>query len=412
MTPAAKPPAPRPVAMLTHSYYEEDPRVRREAEAIVAAGRPVDVFALRRPDDPATEVLDGVTVRRLGVQRHQGAGLGTYLREYLAFLLRAGIALTRAHRHRRYGLVQVHTLPDFLVFAALPLRVTGVPVILDLHEAMPEFFRSRFRGRAGRLGYALLRFQERAATRFANAVLTVNDALGDRLVGLGLPLSKLTIIPNAPSLARFDPARHPERRFMADGALRLVYAGALSPIYELDVVLEALAQLKRERPDLPSSLELFGRDFAEVPLRERASELGVTDRVTFHGRVPIEAVPAAIAGADVGLAPTRRSEFTDFSLSTKAYEYAAMGRTVVASRLPMVERIFGDDVVTYAPGDSADLAATLLRLVDEPEVREARVARALARVRDLGWEKESARYLALVDRLAVGPRRDPGGWVG
>ena len=44
--------APRPVAMVTHSYYEEDPRVRREAEALVAAGRQVDVFALRRPDDP------------------------------------------------------------------------------------------------------------------------------------------------------------------------------------------------------------------------------------------------------------------------------------------------------------------------------------------------------------------------
>ncbi len=408
MTPASKHTASRPVAMLTHSYYEEDPRVRREAEAIAAAGRPVDVFALRRPDDSPTEVLDGVTVRRLGVQRHQGAGLGTYLREYLAFMVRAGFALTRAHRGRRYGLVQVHTLPDFLVFATLPLRLAGVPVILDLHEAMPEFFRSRFRGRSGRLGYALLRLQERAATRFATAVVTVNGALGDRLAGLGLPPSKLTIIPNAPSLARFNPARYPSRPFMADGTFRLVYAGALSPIYELDVVLEAMARLARERPSLPVCLELYGRDFAEVPLRERARDLGVADRVTFHGRIPIEAVPAAVAGADVGLAPTRRSEFTDFSLSTKAYEYAAMGRTVVASRLPMVERIFGDDVVTYSPGDPADLAAALLRLVDEPDVRAARIARALARVRELGWERESARYLALVERLALGQGAAPG----
>jgi len=407
MTPASKPAAPRPVAMLTHSYYEEDPRVRREAEAIAATGRPVDVFALRRPDDPPKEVIDAVTVRRLGVQRHQGAGLGTYLREYLAFLVRAGVAVTDAHRKRRYGLVQVHTLPDFLVFAALPLRLAGVPVVLDLHEAMPEFFRSRFHGRAGRLGYALLRLQERAATRFASAVLTVNDALGDRLVELGLARSKLTIILNAPSLARFDPVRQPARPFMSDGTLRLVYAGALSPIYELDVVLDAMVRMARERPELPVSLDLYGRDFAEVPLAERARELGIADRVTLHGRIPIEAVPAAIARADVGLAPTRRSAFTDFSLSTKAFEYAAMGRTVVASRLPMVGRIFGNDVVTYTPGDAADLAAALLRLVDEPQIREARVARALARARDLGWERESARYLAVIERLAVGPSPAP-----
>ena len=395
--------------MLTHSYYEEDPRVRREAEAIAASGRAVDVFALRRPDDPRDEVLDGVTVRRLGVQRHQGAGLGTYVREYLAFLGRAGLALTAAHRRRNYGLVQVHTLPDFLVFAALPVRLVGVPVILDLHEAMPEFFRSRFRGRAGRLGYAALRLQERASTAFASAVLTVNEALGDRLLEIGVPSAKVTVIPNAPSLARFDPARYPERPFMADGTLRLVYAGALSPIYELDVVLAAIAHLAEQRPDLSICLDLYGRDFAEVPLRDKAAALGVVDRVRFHGRVPIEAIPAAIAAADVGLAPTRRSAFTDFSLSTKAFEYAAMGRTVIASRLPMVERTFGDDVVTYTPGDADALAVAILGIVDEPEARDARVARALDRVRARSWEHESTRYLELVDRLSrpsssTGPR--------
>jgi glycosyltransferase involved in cell wall biosynthesis len=398
--PRAAATALRPVAMVTHSYYEEDPRVRREAEALVAAGRPVEVFALRRPDDPIDEVIDGVSVRRLGVQRHQGAGLRTYLVEYLAFLVRAGFALTRAHRRRRYGLVQVHTLPDFLVFAALPLRLVGVPVILDLHEAMPEFFRSRFRGRAGRVGYRLLRAQETAALRFASAVITVNEALGDRLRGQGVPASKLTIIPNAPSLARFDGGRQPGRAFMADGTLRLVYAGALSPIYELDVVLVALARLAERRPGLPVCLELYGRDFAEVPLRDQVIALGIGDRVTFHGRIPIEAVPAAIAAADIGLAPTRRSDFTDFSLSTKAFEYAAMSRPVVASRLPMVERTFGDDVVTYTPGDADDLVLALLQLVDDPDAREARVSRALERVRALAWERETPRYLALVDGLA------------
>ena len=187
---------------------------------------------------------------------------------------------------------------------------------------------------------------------------------------------------------------------MADGTLRLVYAGALSPIYELDVVLGAVARLAKRRPEIPVCLNLYGRDFAEVPLRDVADSLGIGDRVAFHGRIPIDAVPAAIAAADVGLAPTRRSDFTDFSLSTKAFEYAAMGRPVVASRLPMVERTFGDDVVTYAPGDPDDLAGALVRLVDEPDVREALVSRALERVRRLAWEREASRYLALVDGLA------------
>ena len=132
--------------MIVHAYYEEDSRVRREAESLVARGRPVDVFALRRAGDSPSTVLDGVTVHRLNVQRHQGAGLATYLREYLAFLVRSSWAVSRAQRRRHFAVVQVHTLPDFLVFAGLPLRLAGVPIVIDLHEAMPEFFRMRFPG--------------------------------------------------------------------------------------------------------------------------------------------------------------------------------------------------------------------------------------------------------------------------
>ena len=134
----------RPVAMIVHSYYDEDPRVRREAEALVARGRSVDVYGLRRPGDPAEGWLEGVRVKRLDVQRHQGAGFLVYLLEYLSFFIRATLAVTIAHPRRHYALVQVHSLPDFLVFAALPLKLVGVPVILDLHEAMTELFAMRF----------------------------------------------------------------------------------------------------------------------------------------------------------------------------------------------------------------------------------------------------------------------------
>jgi len=375
--------------------------VRREAEAVVASGRPVDVFSLRQPGDPVEAVIDGVHVHRLDVQRHQGAGIARYLAEYAAFFLRAMLALARAHRRRHYALVQVHTIPDALVFAATPLRLAGVPVVIDLHEAMPEFFRMRFPKASGRLAHAVLVAQEKVSIAFSSAAITVNRALGDRLVALGVPAGKVTIVLNSPRLGRFDVDAYPERPFMADGVLRLVYAGALSTVYELDVVIEALALMIAGRPALPVSLELYGRDFAEVPLQERATDLGIADRVVFHGRVPIEAVPGVLATADIGLAPTRRTEFTDFSLSTKIFEYAAMGKPVVASRLPMVEAMFGPGTVaTYTAGDAADLAEVLLDLVDSGQDREARVAATGAIVREVAWERESERYLALVERLA------------
>jgi glycosyltransferase involved in cell wall biosynthesis len=395
-----RPRARRPVAMLVHAYYEEDPRVRREAEALVAAGRPVEVFALRRPGSATREVIEGVSVARLDVQRHQGAGLPRYLAEYGAFMSRASWALTRAHRRRRYAVVQVHSLPDYLAFAALPLRLAGVPLVLDLHEAMPEFFRIRFPRSSGRIAHAALRAQERASIGVATAVVTVNEALGDRLVTLGVPPDKITIIHNSPVLERFDPDRFEHRPFMVDGRLRLIYTGALSPIYELDVVIRALASLVARRPELDPTFELYGRDFGEVDLTGLARELGIEDRVSLQGRIPIEAVPAVVACADIGLGPTRRSRFTDFSLSTKLFEYAAMGKPAVASALPMVERTFPSDTLwSYRPGDPSDLARAIIEVVDDPE-RDARVERTGALVRDAAWEREATRYVDLIERLA------------
>jgi glycosyltransferase involved in cell wall biosynthesis len=387
--------------MIVHAYYEEDPRVRREAESLVAAGRPVLVLSLRRPELPAEEVLQGVHVRRLDEQRHQGAGLGTYLREYLSFLVRSSWAAVRLHRRHRFGLVQVHSLPDFLVFAALPLRLVGVPVLLDLHEAMPEFFVTRFARAANPISHRFLLLQERLSIAFATHVLTVNEAMGDRLRGLGVDDDKLSIVINSPSLERFDAGAHPQRVFREDGMLKLVYAGALTPIYELDVAIRAVALVAAERPDLDVRLDLYGRGDSEKELRALTAELGIRGRVTFHGRIPIDDVPAAVAAADIGLAPTRLDRFTAMTLSTKVYEYAAMGKPVIASRLPLVERTFPEGTVArYEPSDAAGMAAAIIDLADHPIRRAEAVDGSQDVVREAAWEREAEHYVAIVDRLS------------
>ncbi len=391
----------RTVVLVSHSYVDEDPRVRREAEALEAAGWSVDLIGLRRPGEPATGALGAARLRRLSVQRHQGAGVATYLLEYASFFVRATLRLAADHRRRHYALVQVATLPDWLVFAALPLRLLGVPVVLDLHEAMPEFFAGRF----PRLGHgpvrSLLLATERASVLAASHALAANVALRDRLVGLGLPGERVTVVPNAPSLARFDPAAHAGRPFMADGVLRLVYTGALTPTYDLGVAIDALARIRTLRPGLETSLDLYGRGDSEADLREQAAKGGLDGAVRFNGRIPVEAVPAVLAAADVGLAPVGLTAFTNLSFSTKLLEYGAMRLPVVAARLPLAERLLGPACVTFfEPEDPESLALAILGLVDAPGVRAAHVAALAERVGELAWEREAAAYVRLIDALA------------
>jgi glycosyltransferase involved in cell wall biosynthesis len=169
----------------------------------------------------------------------------------------------------------------------------------------------------------------------------------------------------------------------------------------MDVAIDAVARLHALRPDLEVAFDVYGRGDSGPGLREQATRVAIRDRVTFHGRIPLEDVPAAIAAADIGLAPTRRDPFTDFSLSTKIFEYGAMNKPVVASRLPLVERTFPPgSVATYDPGDGDSLAAAILALVDDAAACDAAVARTRVRIGELSWDREADRLSALIARLA------------
>ena len=101
--------------------------------------------------------------------------------------------------------------------------------------------------------------------------------------------------------------------------------------------------------------------------------------------------------------------FTDLSLSTKVYEYAAMGKPVVASRLPLIERTFGPGTVfAYDPGDAGSAAAAILAIVDDQAARQAAVAATFEVVQAAAWERESVGYVALIDGFATGAPRPPG----
>ena len=297
--------------------------------------------------------------------------------------------------------MQVHSLPDFLVFAALPLRLVGVPVLLDLHEAMPEFFVTRFPRSANPLSHRLLLLQERLSIAFATPRAHRQRGDGGPAARARRARRQAVDRHQQPVARTVRRGRPPRRAFREDGALRLIYTGALTPTYELDVTIRAVAHVAAERPDLDVRFDLYGRGDSEDELRALAAELGIAERVTFHGRIPIEDVPAAVAAADIGLAPTRLDRFTAMTLSTKVYEYAAMGKPVVASRLPLVERTFPEGTVAaYEPGDADGMAAAILALADDPLVREAADRRMRDVVRDAAWEREAERYVAIVERLA------------
>jgi glycosyltransferase involved in cell wall biosynthesis len=386
--------------MVVHAVYPGDPRIRRQSDALTAAGNQVDLFCLRGPDEAPEEVDGPMRIVRLPVNR-AFTGFAGHLAEYLAFAGMAAIRVTREHRHRRYRLVQVATVPDFLVFSAFPIKLAGVPLLLDLHEDMPEFFRDRFARRSLRPLLPLVTGTARASAWFADELITVHEPLRQLSIARGVPPGKISVVMNGADAELFDPTRHPRRGFMEDGELRLVHHSNFQRIYGMDVAVEAVAQI--DPAELPLRLDVYGDGPYRPQVEAAIARTGTADRVHLNGRVPIDDLPALLAGSDIGLVPSLPEPYLRYSLSTKLLEYAAMGLPIIATHLATFRAHFDDEAIRYVPGgDPVALARAIRELAADPAAAATLGAEAHRQAAPYAWQLQVPRYLAVVERLLRG----------
>jgi glycosyltransferase involved in cell wall biosynthesis len=383
------------VLMLVHGYYPADPRVASQARAAVEAGFGVHVVALRRADEPETDSVDGVAVWRLPRRRHRGGGLVSMVREYGGFTTLAAVKAARLTRRHRYDVVQVHNPPDFLVLAALIPRALGARIVLDVHDLASDMFLMRFGRRPGtRVAERALRLVERWAARASDAVLTVHEPYRAELTARGVSASKIVVVMNSLDERLLPPPRKAE----ADGPTRVVYHGTVTPHYGVHLLVEAAALLAPLVPNL--RVEIHGEGDAVAGLRRRARELGVEGVVAVSGVYLSRAeVLRAIQGASVGVIPNLPSRLNRFALSTKLFEYVALGIPVVSADLPTIRAHFSDDEVRYfRAGDSRALAEALADVAGHLDAAAARAEAARRRYEAYRWEQSKDAYLRVLRR--------------
>jgi glycosyltransferase involved in cell wall biosynthesis len=383
--------------MVVHAVYPGDSRIRRQSDALMAAGHEVDLFCLRGRGEAAEEWNGWLRVVRLPVNR-AFTGFAGHLAEYLAFAGLAAVRLTREHRHRRYRLIQVATVPDFLAFAAFPIRLNGVPLLLDLHEDMPEFFRDRFAHPLLRPLMPAVSGSARAAAAFATELITVHEPLRQLSIARGVPPEKIGVVMNSADTRLFDPGRHPRRAFMEDGELRLIHHSNLQRIYGLDVGVEAVALL--DPAELPHRLDVYGDGPFRSQVQAAVTRTGTARRIHLHGRVPLDDLPGLLAESDIGLVPSRPEPYMDYSLSTKLLEFAAMGLPIIASHLATFRAHFSEEAIRYVAGnDARALAGAIRGLAADPAAAARLGAEAHRQAAAYAWDLQAERYVAIVERL-------------
>ena len=379
------------VLVIRQHYFPLDIRVRREVEALLSAGHEVDVLCVARSGESWHERWKGVRVLRLPLDFPHGGSL-TYLLKYGVFAMAAGTLAAILHLRRRYRLVQVHSLPDTLVFAALVPRLLGARVMLDLHETMPEFFASRFGKPTDSPVVRLVAAAEQASIRFATQVITCTQEMKEVFVARGAAPGKIDVVLNSADESIFDTERYPPQP-RQDGRFVLVVHGSIEERYGIDTTIHALALLADEIPGL--ELHVYGRGSYLPQLERMAEDLGVGDRVRFpRDWIPTDQVVDALSRADAGVVAMKRDAFRDLTHCNKMYELITMRRPAIVSRTRSVETYFDERCFAWFESkDPQDLASAIRRLHDDPDWARALVEHAAARNEPYRWAHQRDRYL-------------------
>ena len=390
-----------------------DRRVWLECQALVAAGYRVSVICPRGPGDPDFAELDGVRMYKYD-PAPPATGLLGYVWEFAYSWLRTVRLARRIWKRDPFDVLQACNPPDTYWALARLYRRRGVRFVYDQHDLNPEVFRSRFgepKGAAAVLQYRTLLWLERRTYRTADHVIATNESY--RAIAMsrgGCPSESVTVVRSGPDTSRMRPVRGlPElrrgRRHLA------VYLGIMGPQDGVDLVLRMLHVLvhRMGRDDLHVALLGFGDCL--VRLVELAAELGLGDRVTFTGRADARTITEYLSTADVGIGPDPMSPLNDISTMNKTMEYMSYAVPVVTFDLRET-RVSAGDAAAYVPftgcrdADEDRFAATVSRLLDEPELRSAMAVAGRRRaVAELDWAPQQAAYVRVFDRL-FGVERD------
>jgi len=387
---------PLRICHLAYSFYDNDNRVRRYAEALAEKGNDVEVLSLRRQGQAKTANAGGVRVfriqRRAVTERRQV----TYLLKLVWFFLQSVVMLGVRHLRHPYDVVHVHNVPDFLVFAGLVPKLMGARLILDIHDILPELYAGKFCSERDSFAFRILLWMEKLSCSFADHVIVANDLWHDKLIARTLNTEKCTTLLNYPDLRIFKPLPPGQRR--RDGKFVMMYPGTLNHHQGLDIAIRAFALAKDRMPN--AELHIYGEGPARPQLLTLVSECGLTNLVRIMDRLPLEEIAQAMAAADVGVVPKRADGFGNEAFSTKTLEFMACCVPVVVSRTMVDEHYFDDTLVSFfSPGSASDLANVIVRLYATRIGDAERIEAARQFVLRNSWQERVHEYLSLVDCL-------------
>jgi len=385
--------------MITISSYPHDPRIRREVEELEKNGYEIDIISISFENQKKIEKYGNITAYRVAEYLPGREEMVQYLVYSFLYMIKSFFKLQQLHKKRKYSLIQIHNMPDYLIFVAFIQKLLKVPLILDIHDLTLELFEEKWPGLKYKFIKRIIKKIEKISCSFADHIITVTEGCKEKLVQRGVPSNKITLILNTANIKIFKFSTRSEYQIINKNA-KLIYHGTVAKRFGIHLIIDAMKFVIEKIPG--SVVNIYGRYDSnyKIYLNERIDVLGLSENVKLNGVLDRDEVPDVIRNSDIGVVPYLNNTYMHLALPTKACEFAAIGIPIVSTYLHTMALTFGSDSISFVNSENPEeFAARIIELCLNPELRKLRVDEAYQDVSEISWEVMGKRYTELINRL-------------
>jgi glycosyltransferase involved in cell wall biosynthesis len=278
---------------------------------------------------------------------------------------------------------------------------SGRPLFLEYNGS--EVWVGKHWDRVGSL--ALLERYERLNLQAAARIFVVSEVERKNLLARGVAAEKIILNPNAVDVQVFRPGigGSAKRRDLGikDTDLVAGFAGTFGPWHG---VVELAMAIKEIRASVPLRFLFVGSGSLHGEVERLLQAERESGRVIFTGSVEHGEVAVLLDACDILVAPhVPLADGSDFFGSpTKIFEYMAMEKGIVASRLGQIGEVLSDNetALLVTPGNVNELAAALIQMTESASLRARLGANARrAAVHEHTWTHNAERILQAYQSL-------------
>lgn len=385
-----------------------DRRVWEEAVCLRQNGYEVTVISPTGwGHEAARERREGISIRRHRL-RHVASGIPGYVTEYVSAITSQLRLAREIHKASPVDVIHASNPPDTIFLVAMMLKRHGVRFVFDQHDLCPEIYEVKF-GRRG-VGHRLTRLLERFSFRAADVSLATNETFRSIAIERGgMDPEDVFVVRNGPVLKRFGRV-DPNPTWSRGRSHVVSYVGVMEVQDGIDTLLR-IAQhvVKRRSGDV--QFVIMGDGTVREDMERYAASLGLSDHVTFTGRVDEAQLMEVLSSTDVCVNPDPYNVLNDKLTAVKVLDYMAVEKPIVQFDLTEGRRSAGDASLYAAAGDEVGFASLINDLLDDPEQRGELGRTGRARIeKSLSWEHSTAvllqayRHLFRDEAIELTPR--------